>query len=63
MNRGGRTRQVINFIHFNVKGERDVVPQQFKIGFIQQIDNIVLCTSEKVIRTDNILPLIHQQPA
>jgi hypothetical protein len=43
-----------------MRGRPNCKSQQLKVGLIQKFDNIVFNASEKVIRANNIMPLVHQ---
>ena len=38
----GRTGQIVDFIYFDIQGKSDVVAQQFKMGIIEQMLQVVL---------------------
>ncbi len=55
MNWGGRTREVINFVGFDIERESHVMPHEFIAGVIMQMLDVALCAGKKIIRTDNLV--------
>ena len=60
VNRRGGTGQVVNFVDLQVKRKRNIVTNQFKIGIIQQMDNIAFGPSVEIIHTYDIAPFLQQ---
>jgi hypothetical protein len=55
VNRRSRTCQVVNFIDFDVQRERHVVAHQLEIRSIDELRNVVLGASEKIIDTKDVV--------
>ncbi len=55
MARGGGASQVVDLVDFQKDRQRHVVPNQFKIGFAQQMSHIGFLAGEEVIQTDNVM--------
>jgi len=55
MNGRGRTGQVIDFVHLDVEGKGDVVSEKFKIGVIEEMDDIPFGSRIEIVHTEDIL--------
>jgi hypothetical protein len=50
--------KVIDLVHFYIQGKGHVMAQEFKIGIIEQMNDILFVPGEKVIGTDDLVPLV-----
>jgi hypothetical protein len=57
---GCRACQVINFVHFNIKRERDVVAQEFEKRIVQKSGYVSFGARIKIVRTKHIVSLCQQ---
>jgi hypothetical protein len=55
-----RTGKIVNFIHFNMQRETDIVTDEFKVAVIQKMEDILSAASEKIIDAKNLMPLLKQ---
>ena len=60
VDRARRTRKVVDSIHFQTYGFRDVVSDEFEVRSAEEMRNISLGTGEQVVEADHIVALIHQ---
>ena len=58
MSRCRRAGEIVDFIHLEPDRVRDIVPNEFKIRPVEQIDNIALLTGEKIVEADNIVSFV-----
>ena len=56
-NRGGGTRQIINFIDLRIVRQRDIVLDEPETGIIHQLHDVPLVPRKKIIETDDLVPL------
>ena len=58
MNRRGGTGQVVDFIHFQIKGEAYIMPDQFKIRIVQKMNDVALGPGIEIIHAHNIAAFV-----
>jgi hypothetical protein len=63
MDRRGGTGEIINFIHLDVQGKGDVVAEEFKIGILLEVDDIVLDPCIKIVHAKDIIALFYEMLA
>jgi hypothetical protein len=63
MNGAGRTGKIVDFIHFDIQWETDVMPDNFEIGVIQQIYNVAFCAGEKIVNADDFMAILEKMLA
>ena len=56
----GRASQVIDLVNLNIKREGDVMAHHFKIRVVHQVGNVGFIAGEKVVHTQNVVPLLDQ---
>jgi hypothetical protein len=54
---------MIDLVDFQENRQGHVVSDQFEIRFAKQMDNVRLLAGEKVVQTNDIVPLCHQSLA
>ena len=59
MSRCRRAGEIVDFIHLKPDRVRDIVPNEFEVPHLEQIDNIALLTGEKIVEADHVVPLLH----
>ena len=59
-NGGRRAGEIVYLVYFGVEWERYVVPQQFKPGFAQQVNDIGTPSCKEVVNTKDFVPLLQQ---
>jgi hypothetical protein len=52
---GGRAGEVVDFVNFHIEGKGDVMAEEFKIGAVEEMGDISLSPSVKIIHTENII--------
>ena len=60
MNRGGGTGEIIDLVHFQLKGIHDVVPHQLEIGIGHQVGDVDLPPRKEVVHADNLVAFIEE---
>ncbi len=60
MYRRGRTRQIVNLVHFGVIGGRDIVPHHLEIRPIHQVNDIGLPPCKIIVQTNDLMSLPEQ---
>jgi hypothetical protein len=58
MDRRGGTGQVIDFIHFQIKGKGYIMSDQFEVRIFQKVNNVALGPGIKIVYTNNVTSLI-----
>lgn len=53
---GGRTGQIIDFVNFDVERKRHVVADDFEIGIIHQVKDVIFAACIEIIHTDDFMP-------
>ena len=51
---------MIDLVDFEEDRQRHVVANQFKVGLVEQVNNVRLLARKKVVQADDIVPLSHQ---
>jgi len=54
MDRGGRAGKIIDFVHFDIEREGDVVTEELKIGVLHQMNDISLRSRIKIVHAQDI---------
>ena len=55
-----RTGEIVNFVNFQQDRSHDVVSNQFKVSFFEQMNHIRFLAREKVVQADNVMPLFDE---
>ncbi len=55
-----RAGQVVDFVHFQINGIGNVVPDQFKMGMPHQMGYVFFAPGEKVVQADNVVAFFQQ---
>jgi hypothetical protein len=58
MDRRCRTGEVVNPVHFHLKGIHYIMSHQFKIFIIQQMGDVFTATGKEIVQTDDFLALL-----
>ena len=56
-----RASQIENLVDFHVERKRNVVPVEFEMRIVQQMNNVITRSSEKVVDAKYIVP-VGKQP-
>ena len=51
---------VVDLIDFQKDWQRDVVPDQFKVRAVQQVNNVSLLAGKEIVQADHIMAVIDQ---
>ena len=57
--RGG-TGQVVDFVHFDVEGEGDIVADDFEARVGEQVFDVLLGTGEEIVHADDFAAVLQQ---
>ena len=60
MDRGGRTSEVVDFIHLGPIGLTDVVAYDFEIGLPQKMPHILFAAGVKIVQANHLIVFIDQ---
>src|SRR5688500_987073 len=60
MDRGRRAREVIDLVHLEKDRQRDVVPDQFEVWIVEEMQDVLAPAGEKVIEAQHFLPFAEQ---
>ena len=63
MNWTRRTSQVVKFIYFYIKRERNVMSNDFKIAIIQQMIDVLFCAGKEIVYADDVVAVAQQMLA
>jgi hypothetical protein len=58
MDRRCRTGEVVNPVHFYLKGIDYIMSHQFKIFIIQQMGDVFTAAGKEIVQADNFLALL-----
>ena len=54
------TSHIVDLVHFKKNRKRHVVPNQFKVRTIEQVDDVGLLARKKVVEADHVVAFIQQ---
>ena len=57
MYRGGGTGEIVYFVALNIERKSHIVADEFKLFIIEQMVDIAFCAGEKIVCTNNFIPL------
>jgi hypothetical protein len=60
MDGGGGTGQVVDLIHLHIKRRSHIVPDQFEIGILQQVEDVPFGPGEIVIQAKYLVALLQE---
>ena len=60
---GGRTGEVVDLVHLQPDGYRDIVPDQLEIRLGQQMGHVALLAGEEIVQADDVVTLRNQPVA
>ena len=60
MNRGGGAGEIIDLVHFQLKGIHDVVPHQLEVRIVHQMGDVDLPPRKEVVHADNLVAFIEE---
>jgi hypothetical protein len=60
MRRGGGAGEIVDLIHLDTEGVRDVMPDELKVRVVHQVGDVLLATGEQVVRADDFMVLLQQ---
>ncbi len=55
MARRGGAGEVVDLVHVQPQGLRDIVPHQFEIGHAQQVRNVRLLAGKEIVQADDVV--------
>ena len=58
MRRRSRTGKVVNLVHFHTEGLSDIVPDQFELGILEKMRNVLFATGKEVVETQNLMAFV-----
>ena len=57
--RGG-TGQIVDFVHLDIEGRGDVVPDDLEVGIAHQMDDIALVSCEIVVEANDLVAFVQE---
>ena len=63
MRRRGRTREVVDLIHFELERVDDVVPDKLETRMGQQVRDVRFLPGKEIVDTNDLVPVLDQSIA
>ena len=60
MNRRGGAGEIVDLVHFQLKGIHDIVPHQLEVRIVHQMGDVDLSPRKEVVHADNLVAFMEE---